>query len=909
MKRTVCLIVVTALILSVFAGCNSDKNVKSVNNTNVIDENANKITAYDVNASDYQLNIDASNEVKDISELLYGIFFEDINFAADGGLYAEKIANRSFEFTELAADDQMFAWSAVGEVTSEVKINETKGCLNENNTNYLVLKNDSNEPAGVQNKGFLEGMAIAEENYDFSVYAKALNGYTGGITVRLVADNKTVDEKRIDSITVEWAKYELELTSDIRANKNVYLQVLIDNGEAAVDMVSLFPEHTYKDRENGLRNDIATMLEELQPKFLRFPGGCVIEGYDKDTAYDWKASVGADKDGNPLEFNGKYGDVASRRQGIDVWTDIKATDDEYPSFMTYGLGFFEFFLLSEDIGAIGVPVLNAGMYCQGRNGKAVEIGSEDFNRYIQDMLDLVEFCRGDKNTVWGRVRASLGHEAPFELKYICIGNENWGKDYYERYNEFVKALNEAKAKNPELYKDVELIYSAGADDVMGSDEYLKAYEYASDKLSDTENSFAGAIDQHYYNGADWFFKNTDYYDEENYSRTADKMTQNYGGKINVFLGEYASWSNKMYSALSECAYMTGLERNGDIVAMSTYAPLLSSVTARHWAPDLIWFDNLSAMGSVNYYTQMLFSRNQGSKLLDSRLDGALIGDKELSGKVGVGTWNTQASFDNIKIVNNKTGEILAQDDFSKNTIDNWEKVKEGKFKIKKGKLNQVSTDTQKTDFGSLLFFGDSSWTDYTYTLEATKNDGSEGFFIPFLANDNGMYFWNIGGYENTLSCLQEYSYCCKSGQLEGTVKDFVAQTGKTYQLKIVVSGTNIKCYIDDELYVDYNVAETTAAEAYQVVSTDETGDIIIKLVNVTGGNKQFAVNIDNAKNIKSEAVMYQVAANSFEFENIFGDENQVKMEEYNLSGVSSQFNFTAPCYSATVIRISTESAD
>ncbi len=903
MKKTISLLVVTALILSVFTSC----GLSNKGTDNSIDANANKITAYDVDTADYQLNIDASNEVKDISELLYGIFFEDINFAADGGLYAEKVANRSFEFTDLAADDEMYAWSSVGEISSEVKINETDGCLNENNTNYLVLNNASGTLAGVQNKGFLEGMAIAEESYDFSVYAKALNGYTGGITVRLVAGKKTVDEKRIDSITDEWEKYELELTSDVNESENVYLQVLIDNGEAAVDMVSLFPEHTYKDRENGLRNDIATMLEELQPKFLRFPGGCVIEGYDEDTAYDWKASVGADEDGNPLEFNGKYGDVAARRQGIDVWTDVNATDDEYPSFMTYGLGFFEFFQLSEDIGAVGVPVLNAGMYCQGRNGVALEIGSDEFNRYVQDMLDLVEFCRGDENTTWGKVRVSLGHEEPFELKYICIGNENWGEDYYERYNEFVKALNEAKAENPELYKDIELIYSAGADDVMGSEDYLKAYEYASDKLSDNENNFAGAIDQHYYNGVDWFLKNTDYYDEENYSRTVDGMTQNYGGKINVFLGEYASWSNKMSSALAECAYMTGLERNGDIVAMSTYAPLLSSVTARHWAPDLIWFDNSSAMGSVNYYTQMLFSRNQGSKLLDSQLEGALFGNKELGGKVGVGTWNTQASFDNIKVVDNKTGEILAEDDFSTNTIKNWEKDREGKFKIKDGTLNQISTDSQTTDFGSLLLIGDSSWTDYTYTLEATKIDGSEGFFIPFSVNDNGMYFWNIGGYENTLSCLQEYSCFCKSGQLEGTVKDFVAQTGRTYQLKIVVSGSNIKCYIDDELYVDYNASETTAAQAYQVVSTDETGDIIIKLVNITGENKQFAVNIDNAKDIGSEAVMYQVAAGDYEFENIFGDENQVEMEEYKLSGVSSQFNFTAPCYSATVIRIPSQS--
>ena len=906
MKNRDKLIISLLLVIALLTGCSAGK---TNDNANKIDENANKISPYDAENADYRLNIDASNEVKDISDLLYGIFFEDINFSADGGLYAEKVANRSFEFNELALDDQMYAWSNIGKIETEVKINDVDNCLNENNTNYLVLKNNSDQLAGVQNKGFLEGMAVSQENYNFSVYAKALDNYCGGITVRITANGKIVDEKKIEKITDEWTKYELKLSSDITATENVYLLLLIENGEVAVDMVSLFPEHTFNNRENGLRNDIATMLKDMQPKFLRFPGGCITEGCDKDTAYDWKASVGADKEGKPLEFNGTYGDVAARRQGINIWTDMNATDDEYPSFMTYGLGFFEFFQLAEDIGAVGKPVINCGMYCQGRNGKAVEINSEEFQRYINDMLDLIEFCRGDENTVWGKVRISLGHKEPFELKYICIGNENWGQDYYERYNEFVKALNmvqtglSSRTPDTELYKDVELIYSAGADDAHGSPEYLKSYEYASEKLSDSENTFAGAIDQHYYNGADWFFKNTDYYDEENYSRTTEKMTENYGGKINVFLGEYASWSNKMYSALSECAYMTGLERNGDIVRMATYAPLLSSVTARHWAPDLIWFDNLSAMGSVNYYTQMLFSRNQGTKLLDSKFEGAFIGDKALHGKVGVGTWNTCANFDNVKIVDNKTGEILAQDDFSKNTIKNWEKDREGKFKIKNGELKQISKDSQKTEFGSLLFFGDESWTNYTYTLDATKISGHEGFFIPILVNDNSMFFWNIGGYDNTVSCLQEYSYCCKSGQLEGTVKDFYAEENKTYQLKIVVNGKSIKCYIDDELYVDYNTNTTTEAEAYQVVSTDSTGDIIIKLVNITGESRQFAINIENAENIKNDAVAYQVAANDFEFENIFGDEKQVEIEEYKLNGVSSRFNFTLPKYSATVIRV------
>lgn len=892
MKRSFKFVLAMLLAVSfIFAGCSNAK------------DDSNMISNYDVENANYQLNIDASNEIMDISELLYGIFFEDINFAADGGLYAEMVANRSFEFTEIAKDDEMFAWSGVGEVSTTVVKTDSNGYLNANNPSYIKVTNNGNDLAGIQNRGFLEGMAVKKENYRFSVYSKALNGYSGSVTVKLVADGKELASAKIDSITDKWEKYDLMLGCNAEATENVFLQVLIDNGDVALDMISLFPENTYNGRLNGMRNDIGTMLEELQPKFLRFPGGCVIEGFDEVSAYDWKASVGADVNDEPLQFNGKYGDVASRRIGYDIWTDFTATDDEFPSFMTYGLGFFEFFQLSEDIGAIGVPVINAGLYCQARGGKGVDINSPKFQKYINDMLDLVEFCRGDVTTKWGKVRADLGHSAPFELKYIAVGNENWGDDYFTRYNEFVKALNKAKEENPALYNGVELIYSAGTDDGTSNTDYIKSYENASKHLTDEKNDFAGAIDHHYYNDAAWFLKNANYYDEENYSRTTENMTNNFGGKINVFLGEYASWSNKMYSALSEAAYMTSLERNGDIVAMSTYAPLLSSTTARHWAPDLIWFNNAGAIGSTNYYTQMLFSRNQGSKLLDSKLDGAYIGDKDVMGRVGVGTWATSAKFDNIKITDNKTGEILAQDDFSKNSIKKWEAGLEGKFKIKNGALVQPSVDPQKTELGTTLFFGDKTWTNYTFELEATKLDGEEGFFLPILSNDSSTYYWNIGGYGNTVSCLQQFNYGYKTGQLEGTVKDFVVETNKSYKLKVVADGTKIKCYIDDVLYVDYETATPAEAEAYQVVSTDETGDIIIKLVNVTGTNKKFAISLDNAENVQSVATAYQVKTNDLAFENVYGAEEKVVMDEFELNGISDKFNYTAPKYSATVIRI------
>ncbi len=874
---------------------------------------ANTVDVYDEESADYTLAIDAQNEVHEISDLLYGVFFEDINFAADGGLYAEKIANRSFEFTSLAADDALFHWSSVNGAGLQVNV-DADDALNQNNTNYLVLTNDADTPAGAANTGFMEGMTLDENaEYTFSVWAKAKDGYTGKLYARICVGETVVDEAVIENITAEWAYYTLTLTSDVTATENVTAQILIDKGCVAVDMVSLFPVDTYKGRANGLRKDLCELLEEMQPKFIRFPGGCVIEGYNEETAYHWKDSVGVDENGDPLLFNGTYGDVAARSQGENIWTDHSATEDPYPSFMSYGLGFYEFFLLCEDIGAEAVPVLSCGLYCQMRGCGPVDMDSELFQQYIDDMFDLIEFCRGDETTVWGKARIAMGHAEPFDLHYICIGNENEGTDYYERYTAFLEAFLAAKEEDPDLYEGIELIYSAGASDATHGTNYIKSYEYAADYLAShpelTVDAFAGATDQHYYNDPVWFRQNTDYYDEENYARSVENMTDtNYGGAIQVFLGEYAARSNSLEAALAEAAYMTGLERNGDIVRMAAYAPLLSSGTARHWSPNLIWFTNAESIGSISYYAQKLFSVNQGTSLLASTMDGQLIEQPTLSGRVGVGTWYTSAKFDNVQITDNLTGNVLGKDDFTLNTfLWNWETPTDGEFKVKDGALVQTSTDMNYSNTGSVAYFGSNDWTDYTFTVEATKLDGNEGFIIPFAVQDkDNNYFWNIGGWDNTVSCLQQVSNDVKTGQIIGTVRYFTAETGRTYQLKVIVSGRNVKCYIDGELYVDYTTGSDCEAEAYQVVSTDETGDIIVKLVNVTDSARTFAVSIDENTTVSENAQVYQISHTDPSVENHLGQEENVVIEEIEVSGISSQFNYTVPCYSATVIRISTK---
>ena len=876
------------------------------NQPSVIRPDANTVTAYDASAADYTLDIDASNEIYDISDLLFGIFFEDINFAADGGLYAEKIVNRSFEFTDVAQDDALYGWSAVnGAALSVVKNAEDK--LNENNPNYLTVNNSESIFAGVANRGFLDGISVeAGEKYKVSFYAKGVDGYSGKVYVKLLCADKTLAEGEVSAITSEWTKYEITLTASETAFQGVSLAVLIDNGSAAFDMISMFPENTYKNRENGMRKDLGEMLEALEPKFLRFPGGCIIEGYDAETAYNWKDSVGVGRNGEPLEFGGKYGDVAARKQGTNLWTNLAATDDPYPSFMSYGLGFYEYFLLAEDLGALGVPVINCGLYCQMRGMGPVEMYTPELEAYLQDMLDLVEFCRGSADTEWGKVRVSLGHEEPFELKYICIGNENEGEVYFGRYQAFLETFNAAKAENPELYEGIELIYSAGAFDATHGENYLPSYEYAKEQIGGgSASDFAGATDQHYYNEPEWFLKNTDYYDADNYSRDVDGMTDSiYGGALQVFLGEYAARSNTLRAALAEAAYMTGLERNGDIVRMAAYAPLFGNLTATHWSPDLIWFNNHQVTGSISYYVQKLFSTNAGTSLLDSELNGAAIPQEKLSGRVGIGAWYTTAAFDNVLVVDNATGKTLGKDDFSVNSLFwNWNKANDGEITVKGGQLINDATAMPYSLTGSVAYTGDDRWTDYTFTVDATKINGNEGFIVPFAVKDHdNCWFWNIGGWDNTVSCLQQIENGIKSNKILGTIRPFTAEENRTYQLKVVVSGTAVKCYIDGELYVDFDTASKAEAEAYHVVSTDDSGDIIVKIVNVTGEARTVSVNVENAR-VKSSAKVMQVAGDSLANDNILGQPEDCKIEEMTADGFSEKFNYTVPAYSVTVVRL------
>ncbi len=543
-----------------------------------------------------------------ISPTMFGLFFEDINFGADGGLYPERVKNRSFEFP-----DPMMGWRRVarGEAKGTLQIYDAGSRNNQPNAHYLQIKVDSAGGGfGVVNEGF-RGIGVEQgKEYLFSVRARSVNGNSPGLRVELEgADAKKLGEAMITGLTPAWKTYTAAIQPSETFGK-ARLNILVDGaGAIDIDMVSLYPKETWKNRPNGLRADLVKLLSEMKPGFLRFPGGCIVEGRHLETRYQWKTTIG---------------DLTDRRLIVNRWnTEFRhrLTPDYYQSF---GIGFYEYFLLSEDVGAEPLPILNCGMACQFNSGELAPL--DDLEHYIQDALDLIEFANGSVASAWGRKRAAMGHPAPFNMKMIGVGNEQWGPQYVERYERFSKAI---KAKYPKIT----LITSAGP--FAGDDRFRYLW-------GEMRRLKADIVDEHYYMAPKWFRDNVGRYD--NYPRTGPK----------VFAGEYAAQStgrggvpenrNDWECAMSEAAFMTGLERNADVVLMSSYAPLLAHADAWQWTPNLIWFDNLRSYGTPSYYAQKLFSVNRGSRVLPIQLNG--------SPKNGQQNLFASAS------LNDRTGEVI-----------------------------------------------------------------------------------------------------------------------------------------------------------------------------------------------------------------------------------------------------------
>ncbi|MGI4886679.1 MAG: alpha-L-arabinofuranosidase C-terminal domain-containing protein [Janthinobacterium lividum] len=538
-----------------------------------------------------------------VNKNMYGLFFEDINFAADGGLYPELVKNKSFE-----TDAPLIGWKALqGAANLDAYAVRNEQGVSATNKHYVRLTTRAGAPgeAGLENEGF-RGMGVkAGGEYTLSFYARRGPGSIGGLTAVIMGEKgQALATAPVTGFTDQWQKYSVVLKATGTLNK-AYLKLVMNGaGTVDLDVVSLFPKDTWQGRPNGLRTDLVQLLKDMKPGFLRFPGGCIVEGRTLSERYQWKETIG---------------DVAARTPLVNRWNmefKHRSTPDYYQSF---GLGFYEYFQLAEDIGAAPLPILNVGMACQFNSGELAPMGTASakggpnagapaasadpsLDVFIQDALDLVEFANGPASSPWGAKRAAMGHPAPFNLKMLGIGNEQWGPQYLERYEPFAKAL---KAK----YPNIEIVSSAGP-----SPEG-ELFDKASKRLGELNAEY---VDEHYYALPDWFRQNVGRYDK--YPRKGPK----------IFAGEYAAQSiaigspdnkNTWDCALSEAAFMTGLERNADVVGMASYAPLFANVDAWQWTPDMIWFDNLNAYGSPSYYVQKMYALNKGTQVLPVTMPG------------------------------------------------------------------------------------------------------------------------------------------------------------------------------------------------------------------------------------------------------------------------------------------------
>lgn len=777
-----------------------------------------------------------------VSSNLFGIFFEEINFGGDGGLYAELVRNRSF-----ASSSNPDYWTYVtqGLVTGQMSIDESQP-LNTNNLRSLRLDMTSvsgSGSVGAANSGYWGIPLDAGSNYDLSLYLRAGSGFTGPVTVQLQsADGGTIyAQTSFSGLTTGWQHFTNSLVSS-GSDTNARLVVSMGNlGTVWLDEVSLFPHDTYHQRPNGLRPDLANMLAALHPSFLRYPGGNFIESHNVTNAVRWKKTIG---------------DVATRPGHLN---------DSWGYWSTDGYGLDEAFRQCEDMGMSMLYGINAGL-CLGYNGDTNNtVPLDQMGPWVQDALDLIQYANGDTNTTWGALRAVNGHPAPYHLKYLEIGNENGGTYYNDRYTLFYDAI---KAK----YPDIHLIAPGNWG---GGMPWSRPVEIA---------------DEHYYSSPATFISYAHKYDS--YSRTGPK----------VFVGEYAVTSGygtygNLAAALGEATFMTGMERNSDIVKLASYAPLFANVNGIQWHPDLIYFDNHRCFGTPSYYVQQLFSCNRGDVVLPTAVDvSSTVTNLPPHGAIGVGSWSTAVQYTNIVVTSN--GVTLYQSDFANQGTNGW-RVYQGNWSTNAGVYQQ--TDASLTDCRSTT--GSTNWANYTITLQARKTGGNEGFLILFNWTDDNNWTWlNIGGWGNTQDAVEQSINGSKTTL--GTRNNDSIVTGQWYDIKIVLNGSHIQCYLNTNLIQDVT-AQTTATSGLFASSTyDQTdGQVIVKAVNPYGSALSTTFHLTGVDTISPNAEVIQLTSGSPFDENSLDSPTYVSPTTNTISNAGTNFTVTLPANSLSVLRL------
>lgn len=712
-----------------------------------------------------------------VSPTLFGIFFEEINFAGEGGLYAELVRNRTFE-----DPNPTNGWFFIrtGTVLGQMTIDSSHP-LNTNTPNALRLtRGTGTGMLGVANAGYWGMHFAAGQTYDLSFFARCTAGTTPQLIVQLqnATGTYTNATQYIGGLSTNWRRFSVSLVPAVTVTNGRLVIGLLNASTVWLDVVSLFPRNTFKGRTNGLRSDLAETLVELGPSFVRFPGGCYVEGNYLSNAFQWKKTIG---------------DIAQRPGHLnDVWG----------YFSTDGLGYHEYLQMCKDLGAEPLFVINCGM----AHNEVVPL--EQMSQYVQHALDAIEYANGPTNTTWGALRAANGHPEPFNLKYIQIGNENGGSAYNQRYALFYDAIKSN-------YPNINIIACN-----WGGLPTSRPVEIS---------------DEHYYNNPGFFIANATRYDS--YSRSGPK----------IYVGEYAvtsgSGNGNLRGALAEAAFMTGLERNSDIVVMASYAPLFANVNGKQWNPDLIYFDGWRVCPTPSYHVQKLFSRNRGDVVLPATVTASvtLPSTQAPRGAIGVGSWNTHVQFTNIVVKSN--GVTLYHSDFVAEGTNGW-RFYHGDWSVTNGLLRQtaITTDCRATT-------GNTNWSNYTITLRARKVSGQEGFLIIFnWLDDDNWTWWNIGGWNNSQHAIE----VCREGSkttLGRTVSGSVA-TNRWYDIRIELEGDRVRCYLDDELVHDvrYNLPKSgaiglgtwnTAASFTNVVVTK--GDETLYQSDFTAGASEWRV--------------------------------------------------------------------
>ncbi|MCQ2212724.1 MAG: carbohydrate binding domain-containing protein [Bacteroidaceae bacterium] len=807
------------------------------------------------------IDVDAKQLGPEISPVHYGLFYEDINHAADGGLYAELIRNRSFEDNTMRQDDLSRTRREHSPISNWFAIGNAQMALTQQNllnkVQHNALKVSFTAPGdGVRNEGFWGMNAVAGRKYQLSFFARSDKAFKGTLTASLIS----AAGENLGSTTIKvkasgkWTKYTATIIAKGNDPKAQFALTSDKAGELQLDVVSLFPP-TFKNRPNGMRPDLAQMLADMHPSFLRFPGGCFVEGQGSpDNAFRWKRTIG------PIE---------EREGHPNVNWGYRTTD---------GIGFHEYLQLSEDIGAKPLYVVNVGIWHGGCDPY------DKIDSWIQECLDALEYANGDLSTPYGKLRAKNGHPEPFGLKYIEIGNENYNfhmdnnsdqSDHYpERYIQFYKAI---KAK----YPDVTCI---GNVESWGTDDPTWRNPHPVDM-----------VDEHYYRNPRWFAERFHKYDS--YPRSSHK----------VYVGEYAVTSQfgvigNMNAALGEAVFMMGMENNSDVVAMNSYAPIFVNENDARWRPDMIRFNSSQSMGTPSYYVQQLFPNNVGTRVIKTDCTWSLTKpeakqEEHKPVQVGVGSWNTNVHFRNPRLIVDGNEQPIGD-------LSAWKAI-HGNWSVENGELVQRS----KLEPAVSIHPAQISSRHYSYRVQAMKESGRQGFLMLVGYEDDMNYQWyNVGGWDNALSSVEQILKGSKDGI--APQKRFKVESNRWYDLQVDVDDDSLHCYIDGTLDFACKLQKGFTMEGVYASTTidQSTNTMYVKVVNLGEGYAPGVINLKNCKvdtNAPEAVMLTKLAAQDGTDENTLDHPHHISPVSTPITSVTSadKVDFHVAPFSVNILKL------